>query len=177
MTITRPIRLFLGGLFGGLVAALALGGAGCTTYPSPPSEPAFDTDVLPIFQAHCTRCHGNGPDGGALNAASVPGMVYPDGGGPARAVPPFLTMFGDVCSPLPDGSAGTCLNGADCTHCGALTYHTQIATYLDPNYYQRMPPPPAPLLNDWELSVVKSWLANPVCSNSPHPDPTICPGS
>ena len=64
MAITRPIRSLL---VRGLVGALALGGVGCSIYPAAPAEPAYDTDVLPIFQAHCTRCHGNGPDGGSLN--------------------------------------------------------------------------------------------------------------
>jgi hypothetical protein len=109
MTLTRPIRLLLVGPFGALVAALVLGGMGCVSYPSPPSQPAFDTDVLPIFQAHCTRCHGDGPDGGALNAAGVPGMTY-DAAGPNPPLGPFLTQFGDTCPPLADGGAGTCFN-------------------------------------------------------------------
>ena len=175
MTMTRPMRLLLVDLVGGLVAALALGGAGCTSYPSPPSQPAFDTDVLPIFEAHCNRCHGNGPDGGSLNTASVPGMVYPDGGGPIAAQGPFLTQFGDTCSPLADGSAGTCQNGADCPRCGAFIYAGELDRYLNPDFSLRMPPPPAPLLNDYELKVVKAWAAHPICSNSANPDPTICP--
>ena len=176
MTTTRPPRLLLVGPFGALVAALALGGVGCVSYPSPPSQPAFDTDVLPIFQAHCTRCHGNGPDGGAFNVASVPGVVYPDGGGPNVPTGPFLTQFGDTCEPLSDGTPGTCANpNAVCSHCGALIWVTQIKQYIDPGFTLRMPPPPAPVLNDWELKVVNSWTAHPICSNSPDPDPTICP--
>ena len=177
MTITRPSKLFLAR--GLVAAALALGGAGCTTYPSPPADPAFDTDVLPIFQAHCTRCHGDGPDGGALNAASVPGKVYPDGGGPISASPPFLTQFGDTCLPLADGTPGTCANpSATCSRCGAALYHAQIKQYIAPDFTLRMPPPPAPVLNDWEMKVVNAWVAETpiVCSHSASPDPAICPG-
>jgi hypothetical protein len=176
MTITRPIRSLLIGLFGGLVAALALGGVGCVSYPSPPSQPAFDTDVLPIFQAHCTRCHGNGPDGGAFNAAGVPGTTY-NAAGPPQPDGPFLTQFGDTCPPLADGGAGTCFNSpASKCICGALVYAPMITMYIDPDYSERMPPPPAPPLNDWELKVVNAWTAHPVCSNSANPDPAICPG-
>jgi len=172
MTISRPIRLLL---VRGLAAALALGGAGCTDYPSPPSQPAFDTDVQPIFLAHCARCHGDGPDGGAFNAASVPG-VYPDAG-PNSPNGPFLTQFGDTCEPLSDGTRGTCANpNAVCSHCGSLIYVNQIKQYIDPGFRLRMPPPPAPVLNDWEFKVVNAWTAHPICSNSPDPDPTICPG-
>jgi hypothetical protein len=151
MTITRPIKLLLVSLVGGLAVPLALGGAGCTSYPSPPSKPAFDTDVLPIFEAHCTRCHGNGPDGGALNRAVAPNFPYPDGG-PNPTAAPFLTIFGS-----------------------AARYALELPMYLNPDYTQRMPPPPAPLLNDWELKVVLAWSKNPICSNSSDPDPTICP--
>jgi hypothetical protein len=172
MTITRPIRLLLAR---GLAAALALGGVGCVAYPSPPSQPAFDTDVLPIFQAHCTRCHGDGPDGGAFNAASAPGVTY-NAAGPPMPIGPFLTQFGDTCSPLADGTPGTCANNATCPRCGALVWVKQIKQYIAPGYVQRMPPPPAPVLNDWEMKVVNAWTAHPICSNAADPDPTICPG-
>ena len=85
MAITRPIRSLLVGR--GFAAALALGGAGCSVYPSSPAEPAFDTDVLPIFQAHCTHCHDNNPDGGGHHA-----VYRPDAnGGPITAGAPALT--------------------------------------------------------------------------------------
>ena len=176
MTITRPIRLLLAR---GLVAALAMGGAGCVAYPSPPAQPAFDTDVGPIFLAHCARCHGEGPDGGAQNAAGVPGMTYNAAGAgpPPQPIGPYLTRFFDVCSPLPDGSRGTCQNSADNCTCGAFTWASLIKLRVDgaPNM-PIMPPPPAPLLNEWELKVVDAWTKNPICSNSANPDPAICPG-
>jgi hypothetical protein len=172
MTITRPIRSLLAR---GFAIALALGGVGCVSYPSPPSEPAFDTDVLPIFQAHCTRCHGNGPDGGAFNAAGVPGMTY-NIAPPQTPNGPFLTQYGDICPPQADGSASTCFISTKGCICGAHVFADMIKVYIDPSYTEPMPPRPAPPLNDWELKVVDAWTANPICSNSPNPDPTICPG-
>jgi hypothetical protein len=171
--ITCPISLLLAR---GLAAALALGGVGCVAYPSPPSQPAFDTDVLPIFQAYCTRCHGNGPDGGALNSAGVPGGDYRVAG-PTPVSGPSLTQYGETCLPLADGTPGTCMNNARNCRCGAYDYALDglIMADIAPNSTEPMPPPPALPLNDWELKVVNAWVANPVCSNSPNPDPAICP--
>jgi hypothetical protein len=179
MTITRPIRSLLVAPLVGFAIVLALGGMGCVSYPSTPSEPAFDTDVLPIFQAHCARCHGNGPDGGALNAAGVPGMTY-NAAGPNQPLGPFLTQFGDTCPPLADGGAGTCFNTPESKcKCGAFVWAQPpdfyISQYIGPNSPDPMPPPPAPPLNDWETKVVNAWVQHPICSNSANPDPTICP--
>jgi hypothetical protein len=153
----RP-RLRLGWA-GGLAAAWGLLQMGCTAYPATPAQPAFDTDVLPIFEAHCTRCHGAGPDGGALNAADIPGM------GVLQASGPCLMQYGTNPSSYCQG--------------GAAVYTDKIHTYIQPGYSLRMPPPPAPELNSWELDVVESWLAEPcpqICSRSSNPDPSLyCP--
>jgi hypothetical protein len=169
------MRLFLAR---GLATALALGGAGCTTYPSPPSQPAFDTDVLPIFEAHCNRCHGNGPDGGTLNSVGVPGKTYTAATPPPMTLQPFLTQFGETCEPLSDGTPGTCQNNAAHCRCGAYDYAIDglIKERVHNNPGPMMPPLPAPPLNEWELKVIDAWAANPVCSNSPNPDRAICPG-
>ncbi len=87
MAITRPIRFLL---VRGFAAALALGAAGCSVYPSAPAEPAYDTDVLPIFQAHCTRCHDNNLDGGANSLGKRAGHDLcrrPLGGRPSLSHP------------------------------------------------------------------------------------------
>jgi len=160
----RPrLRLRLG-LAGGLAAAWGLLQMGCTAYPATPAQPAFDTDVLPIFEAHCTRCHGAGPDGGALNAADIPGM------GVLAALGPCLTQFGN--KPYADTCQG-----------GAAAYTDKIHIFIQPGYIQRMPPPPAPELNAWEMVVVEAWLAEadsqanppvlPICSRSSNPDPAL----
>jgi hypothetical protein len=159
----------------GLVAALALSGAGCTIYPSVPSQPTYEADVRPIFLAHCTRCHGAGPDGGALNQASVPNVTY-DAGLPITNGP-YLTQFEDTCPPLADGGAANCNNSGNCSRCGAATYAGLIKTYVNYTNALRMPLAPAPALDDWELKVIDAWAANPICSDAAKPDPAICPGS
>ena len=163
MAITRQIRSLLAR---GFAAALALGAASCSVYPSSPGEPAFDTDVLPIFQAHCTRCHDNNLDGGPNHAAYRPAA----NGGPLAPLFPALNAFGP-CYPS-DGGAQLC---------NLPAYGTQIATDIHraENDSSRMPLPPARPLNDWEISVIDAWLAekpNPICSRSANPDPALlCP--
>ncbi len=160
MAIGNAIR----SLLAGSAAVLALGMAGCTLYPSAPSDPAYDTDVRPIFLAHCTRCHGNGPNGGSIN-------IPP--GASSQGYPPVgcYTQFGVNKSVSPDG--GVC-------YYGAFTYRNDIDTYVhsaDP--INEMPPPPAARLNSHELAVIDAWVAElpiPTCSNSSHPDPALfCP--
>src|SRR6266404_3868204 len=41
----------------GLGLALALLMTACAPA-DPPAKPSFATDVLPVMEAHCTRCHG-----------------------------------------------------------------------------------------------------------------------
>jgi hypothetical protein len=143
------------------VGALALGAAGCTIYPAAPAEPGYEADVQPIFLAHCTRCHGAGPDGGSLNAASVPNVSY-NAAGPPKTIGPYLTQFGDTCPASPDGGAGNCNSTQGCVRCGALSFAklTQMRVHL--TNALEMPPAPAPRLNDWELKVIDAWAANPL---------------
>ncbi|HEY6475451.1 MAG TPA: hypothetical protein VI456_02655 [Polyangia bacterium] len=174
-------RLGLSGA-GGLALVAALVATGCTVYPSStPSEPAFDTDVRPIFEAHCTRCHGAGPDGGTLNTFSTPN--YDGGlGCPTSATAtggPFLTTY---CTPDANGVLLCAMNpkskGAGFY---ALTGTIHQVLHDLNGTCEQMPPPPAPALNDWELSVIDTWAAEqpqPTCSTSPNPDPDLlCPPS
>ena len=148
---------------------MVLGAAGCSTYPSAPAEPAFDTDVLPIFQAHCTRCHDNKehPDGGGANHA----VFRPDAaGGPETASIPHFNVFGP-CYPQ-DGGALACY--------GVSGYRTviQMRIHLPDTNILAMPPLPSRRLDDWEMKVIDAWAADsqPICSNSAHPDPALqCP--
>ena len=171
MAITRLLRSRLVGLAGlvrGLAATLALGAAGCTAYPSAPAEPAYDTDVLPIFQAHCARCHDNNLDGGAPHTVFLPAA----NGGPMTATPPSLTQFGPCVGPS-DGGDATCYPP------GAGAYSTLIQTNVHLTTDLRMPLPPAPSLDDWELKVIDAWVGEgktPICSRSANPDPALlCP--
>ena len=165
MTSTRAIRSLLAR---GFAAALALGGAGCSVYPSAPVAPAFDTDVLPIFQAHCTRCHDNNDGGGANHEVYRPDAA----GGPVTAGAPGLTMFGP-CYPS-DGGAPVCYSNA-------AAYRTLIQKDIHraESDILRMPLPPSLPLDDWEKNVIDAWVAElpiPICSRAAHPDPALlCP--
>jgi len=162
MAITRPISTLVAW---GLATALLLGAVGCSTYPAAPAQPAYDTDVLPIFEAHCTRCHDNNPDGGGANHQ----VFLPDAaGGPMTAGQPHLTVFGP-CYPG-DGGAPLCI--------GVPSWRKQITTAIHATDSTRMPLAPARPLDDWELNVIDSWLAepSPICSRSKNPDPALlCP--
>jgi hypothetical protein len=166
MATTRQIRF---PWVRGLVAALALGAAGCTVYPATPAQPAYDTDVLPIFLAHCTRCHDNNLDGGLNMPVSAPNMTYV--GGPMVGIPLYLTQYG----PCSDVDGGVVL----CTGAGSPRTVANVGSYIHRTDSLRMPLPPAPPLDEWETKVIDAWVAEkpmPICSNSAHPDPALlCP--
>lgn len=153
---------------GGLAAAWGLLQLACTSYPTPPAQPAFDTDVLPIFEAHCTRCHGSGPDGGSLKTVFVPGTGT--GTGVVTATAPCLTQFGN------NSSSYDCIAGA-----AAFATPTLLGQYIQPGFELRMPPPPAPELTSYELDVINAWIAEadpannvlPICSRSSNPNPAL----
>jgi hypothetical protein len=165
MAITRRIRSLW---VQGFAAALALGAVGCSTYPAAPAEPAYDTDVLPIFQAHCTRCHDNNPDGGGVNHP----VFRPDpDAGPEPAGVPHFNVFGPCTTP--DGGVLVCY--------GAANYRSliQMRIHLPTTDIFAMPPLPSRRLDDWEMNVIDAWAAEPqpsICSKSAHPDPALqCP--
>jgi hypothetical protein len=168
MAITRRIKPFL---VQGFAAALALGAASCSTYPAAPAQPAFDTDVLPIFQAHCTRCHDNNPDGGPRHSVYRPDSE----GGPVTATNPGLSVYG------PCYASGSCYTNAAAFAVKqdgqpGLIYQT---IHRAVNDTLLMPPPPSRRLNEFELNVIDNWLAEtpmPICSHSANPDPALlCP--
>jgi hypothetical protein len=143
-----------------LVFAATAGGAGCTAYPSAPADPVYETDVRPIFLAHCTRCHGDGPDGGGVR--TIPGASTPPGALPLAC----YTQY---------GSSPAC-------HFGAISDVSLFEAYIGTNSMTPMPPPPAPSLNSYEQAVILNWAAEatpttaPKCSDSPNPDPALfCP--
>jgi hypothetical protein len=156
-------------LFG---AALGLGALATGCSAPTPASPTYEADVRPIFMAHCVRCHGGG---GTLNVTYVPS-------GPDAALLPatesaptngFLNQFYDSgdCTPTDAGALPV-----SC-HRGAQSEATDGNLHIYLHSAILMPPPPAPVLDDWELKVVDAWVAvkPPVCSKSPTPDPTICP--
>jgi hypothetical protein len=154
-------------------------GAGCTVYPSSvPAKPAYDTDVRPIFLAHCTRCHGAGPGDGSANVTTLP--TGPDAASQFSTsevrnfifLAYYLTQYNSTNCEMDDAG----VTNPAC-HQGALTVASSLSPYIDsdPSALFHMPPPPAQSLNDYERAVVDSWCQNPICSNSSNPDPIICP--
>ena len=117
--------------------------------------------MLPIFQAHCTRCHDNNLDGGAPHTVFLPAA----NGGPMTAIGPSLSQFGP-CNPT-------------CSIPGAAAYAPLIKTNVHLTTSLRMPLPPAAPLDDWELNVIDAWVGEgqtPICSKSATPDPALlCP--
>jgi hypothetical protein len=188
MATPRPSGSFLAGS----TAALLLGLVGCTAYPSAPAGPAYDTDVLPIFAAHCNRCHGDAVlDGGVLYNPGFP--LGSDAGFNSNlsgltAYRCYLGQYGFTGDPCPAPSDAALTGPNDCRW-GAAYYATQKRSgngSSQDNYIYHsvhrdgagdpMPLAPAPALNDYELSVVDSWLAEtpiPICSRSSNPDPAL----
>ena len=139
------------------VVALALGGVVACS-PEKPAAPTYAKDVGPIFAAHCNRCHSaNGP-GGAFQGD-------PDASSP---VPLPLVCHLDfyegnpaMCTADPDG-------GTPPPSCNGAHYCAKMLAPLMHSYIRgqvpklSMPPPPASLMNDWELDVVDAWIKNPL---------------
>ena len=105
--------------------------------PEKPAMPSFALDVQPILAAHCLRCHGAGGtlQGEPGDPLGVPGVCYFD----------LYETLGD-CNTDPT----TCKTG------------TKTCALIWEAYFPIMPPPPAAKLNDWELSVLRTWAKNPI---------------
>jgi len=134
---------------------LAAAGAACTTYPVEPASPTFTTDVQPILAAHCVRCHGGGDtltnEANPLHTGTLD--CYLDR---------WEDRVGDCKVPGagPDGGLpllAQCKPGAK--YCADATYF-ELYVFREADGENRMPPPPAAPLNDWELNTLKRWVAN-----------------
>ncbi|HVZ89557.1 MAG TPA: hypothetical protein VHG72_21525 [Polyangia bacterium] len=123
--------------------------------PSVPASPSYEADVLPIFRAHCLRCHGDAnPDAGPYNTTQTANLV-----GLATV---NLTSYAQTVSWAQMKTATGQGVLSDVIHGGKATA-------------QPMPLPPAAPLDDYELKVMDAWISNPVCSHDANPDPAICP--
>jgi mono/diheme cytochrome c family protein len=185
MTMTPALRRSLLRL---TAIALYLGAPACSQ--AVPAAPTYQTDVRPIFLAHCTRCHGDGTaDGGSLNNAREPTGPYeaaaPLSSDPTdlKYEPLYLTQYADSgnCT-IPDGGL---VHDPSC-HFGALTaatsppasgtsFNLSERIHGTPGKGATMPPAPAAMLDGWELRVMDAWIANPTCPDPRNPDPALCP--
>src|SRR5258708_34189220 len=68
-----------------IVSALALFAAGPAAADPAPAPPAFEKDVLPVFQSKCLRCHGEFKRRGALDLRNKAAIRKGGEGGPALA--------------------------------------------------------------------------------------------
>jgi hypothetical protein len=125
------------------VGALALmGGAlwsGCGN--DVPVRPSYKTDIAPLMEAHCVRCHGAG---GTLNADPDMSPSFPFKGAPTNG---YFTQ-------LADPGAGKY---------GALHYTGTLTPYMKMFLVDiGMPPPPSDRLDNRDIDMLLDWCANPL---------------
>jgi hypothetical protein len=127
-----------------VAAALALTALSACS-PEVPAHPTYANDVAPLLNAHCVRCHGAND---MLNAWPFP--VYGSVQAPVKC---YLQRYDDEGDCTTAGST-TCKSGA-ASCAGLIVAYTgaPVGSTL------HMPPPPSDSLNDWEMGVLKNWLA------------------
>jgi len=117
--------------------------------------PSYATDVLPIFQAHCTRCHNE----------DLTGDINPLNGGLDQPGMCHLNRFESTGDCSDAGiMSGACSLGAQ--WCGTLTGDppsSYITTFISlPQDQGGMPPLPAAPLSAREKEIITRWAtANP----------------
>ena len=107
-----------------------------------PAVPGYQTDVKPILDANCVRCHGYGD---RLNGD--PGLT-----GMLKGKIPLLTFLDRYDTPKPcPGGLTECLGAKD----GAA----RVGLYITLPNYDRMPPAPSEALSDRDIGILKRWAA------------------
>jgi hypothetical protein len=134
-------KALLVGLFALTFAGLTLG---CG--PEVPANPTYTKDVKPIFDAHCVRCHG-------ANDMLVSMPVALSDHPPKFCYLQRYENEGD-CTNMTDPS---CKPGAGSPYCFGLANNYISAPDESST---RMPPLPSQQLNDWEMDVIKLWVAH-----------------
>ena len=134
---------------------LAATATACTVYPAEPASPTYVKDIHPIFMAHCVRCHGGG---GVLTNETIDGRM--ETGTPVAC---YLDAFEDRgdCSAVDGGAPNPALCKHGAKYCTTPVSGTNsfLYLYLFGNA-ARMPPLPAPELNEWELNTIRRWIDN-----------------
>ncbi|HVX93675.1 MAG TPA: hypothetical protein VHK47_02100 [Polyangia bacterium] len=128
------------GAMASLVLSLACAAAGCGENPAP-EWPTYASDIKPLMEAHCIRCHGAG---GTLNDdPEITGLVK---GAPTHG--DFTKLDDD-----PKGTHGLLFYTSAGTGGAA-----QMKTYLTIG----MPPPPSDPLTDRERTMLLDWASTPL---------------
>jgi hypothetical protein len=130
--------------------ALALGAvAACA--PEKPAAPTYAKDVGPILDAHCSRCHSaSGPDGGLQGD---PGKAHP-----ASCKFDFYDSNDTSTCSVADGGGAPPMSCWGAHYCATKPPFSVVLPGYIRGEIDPMPPPPASLLNDWELDVVLRWI-------------------
>jgi hypothetical protein len=107
-----------------------------------PDSPSFQLHVMPILAAHCVRCHGDPPIGGAPSEFRLD--VYGD----------VVVREGRPREPDFDGQCGFEPADAEAVVCGAATYAQTIALRVggDSN-----PMPPRFPIEDHQVETLRRW--------------------
>ena len=130
----------------GFGVAVFLGMGACAPDDGPVS-PSYATDVKPILDANCVRCHGQG---GQLNVdPALTGMLK--GKKPASA---YLDKLED-----PAGCVEAQKKNPNTPCTGALPNAALLSAYLTIDAYLRMPPVPSEALSDRDIGILKRWAA------------------
>lgn len=132
--------------------ALLLLACGSEAEPPIPEMPSFATDVRPILEKHCTRCHNE----------TLSGDTNPMTGGLDRPSLCHLNRFESTGDCSDTGiSTGACSLGAE--YCGTKTGDppsSYISTFVSIAQDEGgMPPPPAAPLSAREKEIILRWTS------------------
>jgi len=151
-------KALLASVFALAAAVPAISLSGCS--PEVPANPTYAKDVKPIFMARCVRCHDETFRGEEINPMTgnpiTPAICHLnryESMGDCTTVGPACSVGASLCANIP----------------GSGSY---MAPKVDPAVEDdpaRMPPPPAPALNDYESAVINRWLTNLDPSGAPLP--------
>jgi hypothetical protein len=139
--------------------ALALG-AVVACVPDKPATPTYAKDVGPIFAAHCNRCHSAKGPGGSLQGdpmtATTPAKM------PAACKFDFYDSSDTATCTAAAGGAAPPISCWGAHYCVTGSPYAAVVSHYIRGDVDPMPPPPASLMNDWEVDVMTAWLKNPL---------------
>jgi hypothetical protein len=156
----RPVmsKALLASVFALAAAVPVLSLSGCS--PEVPANPTYTEHVKPIFMARCVRCHDETLRGEPMPNGQ-PGKV------PAIC---HLNRYGNEPMGCTSAAPPCSLGASACANLPGMGSY--LAGKVDPAVADdpaRMPPPPAPALNDYESAVVNRWLTNLDANGAPLP--------
>jgi hypothetical protein len=153
-------KALLASVFALAAAVPVLSLSGCS--PEVPANPTYSEHVKPIFMARCVRCH----DETLRDEVPPPGY-------PARPrLPQFCHLNRYDSEPIgcTPATPPCSLGASACVNIPGMGGY--LAARVDPAVEHdaaRMPPAPAPALNDYESAVVNRWLTNLDANGAPLP--------